>query len=192
MELIVVVGVGALGSHTLLCLRNLKVSVKIIDCDVIEAKNVLAQMHTKMSLGQNKALAAKQAFFGMFGWKVEANPHRVTPDNVAQVFKGATLLVDCTDNIAAREVIQGYARQTGTPCVHGSVSAEGNFARVMWTEHFKADAEGQDGQATCEDGEQLPFFVLAGAHLAQEVKQFLKDKTKRSFQFSPTSVQRLV
>lgn len=190
--MIVIVGVGAIGSHTAVCLRNVKTPVTLVDFDKIEAKNPMAQMHTKMSLGQNKALAAKQAFFAMFGWKVEANPNKLVPNNVEQILKGATLIVDCTDNIAARTLIQGYAKRTGTPCVHGSVSAEGNFARVMWTEHFTADVEGQDGQATCEDGEQLPFFVLAGAHLAQEVKQFLKDKTKRSFQFTALSVQRLM
>jgi molybdopterin/thiamine biosynthesis adenylyltransferase len=189
---IVIVGVGALGSHVLLLARNWDAQFKVIDFDRVEQKNTQAQMHTKMSLRHNKAQAIAKAMQGMFGLRIEANPNKLTRANSAQLLGyDADLIIDCTDNIAAREVIQWWHRDTTLPVLHGSLSAAGDFARVMWTEHFTPDAEGAEGEATCEDGEQLPFFTLAAAHIAQEAQRFLKDGSKRSLQITPTSVQRL-
>ena len=193
--LVIIIGVGALGSHVLLNARNWDVQFKIIDFDKVEQKNTQAQMHTRMSLRRNKALSAQQSMNGMFGLKIDAVPHKLVPENFAMLLAGAALIIDCTDNIAARILIQKAARSGGetnqVPCLHGALSAAGDFAMVMWTEHFEPDPEGADGAATCEDGEQLPFFAIAAGHVAQEAQRFLKDGTKRSLQLSPTAVQRL-
>jgi molybdopterin/thiamine biosynthesis adenylyltransferase len=191
MKTIVVIGLGALGSHFVKAGRNFKVTWKLVDFDRVEQKNTLAQEHGKMSVRENKALAFKKALSALHGVSVEAIPHKLTRENAKALLGGAALVVDCTDNIEARRVIQEFVTANGIPCVHGSLSAAGDFGRVMWTEMFVADAEGAEGQATCEDGEQLPFFFFAGALLAQEVQKFLKDGSKRSFQFSPLSVTRL-
>lgn len=188
---VVIVGVGALGSHVLLNARNWKVDLKVVDFDHVEQKNTMAQMHTKLSLRKNKAQAIQQAMQGMFGLKIEAVSNKLTEGNSDQLLGDAGLVIDCTDNIAARQVIQTASAKHGFPCLHGSLSAAGDFARVVWTEHFKPDGEGAEGQATCEDGEQLPFFALAAAHVAQEAQRFLKDGTKRSVQVTPISVLRL-
>ena len=188
---VVIIGVGALGSHVLLLARNWKVDLKVVDFDRVEQKNTQAQMHTRMSLRHNKALAAQKAMQGMFGLKIEAVPHKLTNENALQVLGKADLVIDCTDNIEARLVIKAFHEAKGVPTLHGALSASGDFAMVMWTEHFTPDAEGAEGQATCEDGVQLPFFAIAGAHIAQEAQRFLKDGTKRSLQVTPTSVLRL-
>src|SRR5690606_29175647 len=78
---VVVVGVGALGSHVVQLGRSLPVQWKVIDDDRIEAKNLLAQFHTRLGVGKNKAQALQQAMQGMFGVKIEAIPHRLTADN---------------------------------------------------------------------------------------------------------------
>jgi molybdopterin/thiamine biosynthesis adenylyltransferase len=192
---ITIVGVGALGSHVLFLARNWPVQIKVIDFDRVEQKNTQAQMHTRMSLGKNKAQAIQQAMQGMYGLKIEAVPHKLSSQNVEQLLRDSDLVLDCTDNIAARQVIQNYIRNAATypelPCLHGSLSAAGDFARVVWTEHFKPDAEGTEGAATCENGVQLPFFALAAAYMAQEAQRFLREGTKRSLMITPTSVQRL-
>ena len=190
MKNIVIIGVGALGSHLALFGRNLG-TLKVVDFDKIEAKNVLSQFHTSMGKGRNKAQAIQQAFQGLFGIKVDANVNRVTRDNVAAILGGADLIVDCTDNAEARRVISGYVRTVGVPCLHGALSAEGDFARIVWNEHFVADEEGAPGQATCEDGVNLPFHGLAAANMAVVVQKFLKDGKKISLQVLPTAVVRL-
>lgn len=189
--LIVIVGIGQLGSHLLLASRNFDADLKVVDFDKVETKNILAQFHTRMSLRRNKAQAAQQAMQGMFGIRIEAMPHRLTHNNVEQALGQAGLVIDCTDNLAARLIIQDFVREAGIPCVHGALDANGTFGRAVWDEHFIPDAEGVEGEATCEDGETLPFGMLVAAQLALTVQRFLRDGTKHSFQISPFGAQRI-
>jgi molybdopterin/thiamine biosynthesis adenylyltransferase len=191
MEKIVIVGAGALGSHVVLLARNWKSLLCIIDFDKIETKNTQSQFHSRMGLGKNKAQALQQALQGLFGVKVEAIPHKLMDDNVENLLKSAALVIDCTDNAAARRVIQKHIRKHNIPCLHGALSADGIFGRVVWDEHFVADEEGKEGQATCEDGEQLPMFALAAAQMAVVAQRFLKDGIKQSFQVMPIGIVRL-
>lgn len=190
MSKIVIIGVGALGSHTALFLRNIP-GIRVCDMDRIESKNILSQFHTAMGKGKNKAQAFQQALQGLFGIKVEANTNRLTRENAAAILGGADLVIDCTDNAEARRVIQGYVRTCRIPCLHGALAATGDFARIMWDEHFVLDEEGVVGQATCEDGENLPFHGVVGSQMALVAQQFLKTGKKRSLQVTPTSVLRL-
>jgi molybdopterin/thiamine biosynthesis adenylyltransferase len=188
---VVIVGAGALGSHLLLFARNWDAELKAVDFDIIENKNTLAQFHTKMSLRRNKAQALQQAFQGMFGVRIQAVPHRLTADNAEQILGGADLVIDCTDNAEVRRVIQAFVRKNSVPCLHGALSGDGTFARAVWDEHFKEDEEGQEGQATCEDGQRLPFFAMAGAQIAVIAQMFLEDGKRASVQITPTGTMRL-
>ena len=49
---IVVVGVGALGSHLLLAARNVPAEWKIVDFDSVEMKNIQSQFHTRITLAR--------------------------------------------------------------------------------------------------------------------------------------------
>lgn len=188
--MIVIVGVGALGSHVLFNLRNVDKPLRVIDFDLVEMKNTQAQMHTKMGLRKNKAKAIQRAMHGMFARKIDAKPVKLTEDNAKQLLGEAALIIDCTDNIAARQVIMSWVREHDTPTLHGALAASGDFGQASWTEHFEPDAESGDG-VTCEDGEHLPFFAQAGAHIASIVQTYLSEGTKRSYQFTPTSIVRL-
>jgi len=55
----------------------------------------------------------------------------------------------------------------------------------------RPDPEGEEGQATCEDGENLGFHAMAGAVLQFSAAMFLKTGVKQSFQLTPTSLIRL-
>ena len=214
MRHIAIVGAGALGSHVALFARNWdallsrrwksRLQLTVIDFDRIEQKNTQAQFHTNMSLRQNKAQALQRAMQGMFGIKANAIPRKLTEDNVAallgrseddagvmQIDEATILVIDCTDNIAARKVIQGYCKQFDIPCLHGCLSGDGTFARVVWTEHFTPDPEGEEGEATCEDGEQLPLFATAAGVIASTAQRYLADGLKQSFQVSAGSIVRL-
>ena len=196
---IVIVGLGALGSHVALFMRNIK-ELKLVDFDKVDSHNIQSQFHTKLSLGRNKAQSISQALLGMFNVKAEAVPHKLTKDNVRALLQDPSppgkrkepwLVLDCTDNIEARNLIQEYCLQWHLPCLHGALSADGSFSRVIWTEDFKADAEGDEGEATCIDGEHLPFFGMAAAVMAVEAQNFLVTGKKRSYQLTPSGMTRL-
>jgi hypothetical protein len=166
---VTIVGAGALGSHLLLFRSN---------WDVSAARGRLrprgsqrtpqSQFHSVMGMGKNKAKAIQSAMQGLF--KRPDRPSltsKLTDDNQSELLGGSDLVIDCTDNFAARQCIQDYCSSAEIPCLHGALSAEGDLARVVWSEHFVADQEGQPGQATCEDGQNLPFHGLAASLIAQ-------------------------
>lgn len=197
MKNVVIVGLGALGSHVMLLARNWKVDFTIIDFDRVEMKNTQAQFHTSMGLRQNKAQALAKTLQGLYGMRVKAIPHKLTGDNVEALLgregtpECAHLVIDCTDNISARSILQVYCRTHEIPLLHGAMSADASFAMAMWTEHFTADAEGHEGQATCEDGENLPLHALYASILASTAQRFLSDGTKASFHMLPVAVHRV-
>jgi predicted ThiF/HesA family dinucleotide-utilizing enzyme len=185
---IVVVGVGALGSHAVLFARHLG-AITVVDFDRVEQKNVLAQLHPRTAVGKNKAEALRQTLLGLFAVKIDAIPHRLADNNVAQLLGGADLVVDCVDNGATRRLIQQFVRHEQKPCVHGALSADGRFGRVVWDEIFAVDDESAEGQATCEDGAILPFAGQVGATLAGVVQDWATSGRKRSLQISPAGAQ---
>jgi hypothetical protein len=192
MKKVSIIGVGALGSHLLLFARNWEVELGVVDFDRIESKNIQSQFHTKMGQGKNKAKALQQAMHGLFGVKIAAGTAKLADNNAGQVLGAPDLVVDCTDNIAARSIIQTYVEAPVVECLHGCLSADGTLARAVWTEHFTPDKEGGEGEATCEDGANLPFHAMAGALLASVAQRFLETGEKKSWQLTPSSLIRIM
>lgn len=188
---VTIVGLGALGSHLVLLARNWDAVLRVIDFDRVESKNTQSQFHVKQSMGKNKAVALKTAMQGLYGMKLEAHSVRVGSSNREFMLQDADLVIDCTDNYEARDLIQMHCVNNDVPCLHGCLSADGTFARIVWTEDFIADAEGEEGEATCEDGQNLPFYVLAAATIAQIVQKFLETGKRESWQLTPFSFVRL-
>ncbi len=188
MKPIVVVGVGALGSHVVLFLRNLAVPLKVIDFDKVEQRNTQSQFHGIKTVGKSKVVSLQQAMDFFFKTKVEGVPHRLTGDNLDQLLGGAQLVIDCVDNAATRNLIQTYVRKHQIPCLHGAVAADGSFGQVVWDESFRIDQETVGGTATCENGEHLPFITTVSALIAKAAQDFLKVAKKKGYQIHPNGV----
>lgn len=185
---IVFCGVGALGSTTAVLCRNLKVTLVLVDFDRVESKNLLAQAFVKQSVGKNKAEALKLQLLNFHGVKVESFGVKLTSENVDALCGTAQLLIDCFDNQASRHLLSDFARRTGTPLVHAGIAGDGSFGLVRWDERFRADAEDQAGQATCEGGEHLPLIGLVSATLARIAQDFVETGAKRDAIVSKTAV----
>lgn len=190
MKTIAIVGLGANGSHAATALRNAG-ALLLIDFDKVEQKNILSQMHGKLSLRRNKAQALVRQMGGMFG----PNPHKavihkVDPINVDAILRGVDLVIDCTDNIAARTTVKDYCEQAMIPLMHAALSADGKLGRILWTELFQADGESGDG-ATCEDGENLPFHFLMGGLVAKTAQTYLTSGRKLNWQVTGSGITRL-
>lgn len=177
---IIIVGVGALGSHVVQFLRN-EATIRVVDFDRVEQKNTLSQFHGKPNVGKSKVQAIQQTMQFLFGLKLEAIPHKLTADNAKQVLSKADLVIDCLDNGASRRVVQGFAREAKVPCLHGALAADGSFGRAIWDEEFVIDDEAGAGAATCEDGAHLPFIALTSACLAKTAQEFLQKGKKVGF-----------
>ncbi len=188
---VVIVGVGALGSHVALFLRNVGLSLVVVDHDRVEQRNVQSQFHGKPSVGKSKVQSLGQSLQFLFGLKVETNPHRVTADNVEVILGGADLVLDCLDNGESRRLVQKFVRKAKIPCLHGGLAPDGTFGVVMWDELFKVDDEDVVGAATCEGGEFLPFIALVSSFMALSVQGFVAKGDKTSFHVHPGGAARI-
>jgi len=191
MKSVVVVGVGALGSHLVLFLRNEDIKLTVVDMDRVEMQNLASQFHTLLGLRKLKVQALRQSMRGLFKRDIFDYPRKLEEENVEALLGEADLVVDCTDNIAARTLIQGFCKEQNIDLLHGALSADGEFGRCIWSEQFTADSEDVEGQATCEGGEFLPFIALVSSHLAITVQAYLKDGTKRGVQVTPFTLFRV-
>lgn len=191
MQTVVIVGIGALGSHLVPLLRNTGATLRVIDFDRVEQKNVASQFHGKTSVGKSKVLGLQQTMQLLFGVKLETIPHKLTSDNVRQLLGGADLVVDALDNGASRRVVQQFVRAEGIPCLHGALAADGAFGAVVWDSKFRIDDEPGEGVATCENGAHLPFIALTAALLAKSVQAFLEDGKQAGYSIHAGGVTRL-
>lgn len=191
MKRVLIAGVGALGSHVLLFVRNVPAAFTVVDDDRVEQKNVLSQFHTRMGLGRNKAQALQMAMSGLFGLRVTAIPHRLIAENAAELLGGQDLVVDCLDNHASRSLLQATARRLEIPCVHGALAADGSLGRVVWDPMFQPDSESSAGAATCEDGEHLPLIAFTASALAMAIQRFVSSERRVGFQVWPDGAMRI-
>lgn len=186
---ITVVGVGALGSHLIPLLRSLKdVTLRVIDFDRIERKNTLSQFHAKSHVGKSKVQGLQQTMKLLWGLKVEAIPHKLEANNAKQLLGSSDLVIDCLDNGDSRRVVQAFVRESDIPCLHGALAADGAFGRVIWDHKFVIDDEPNEGAATCEDGEHLPFISVTASLIARSAQLFIEEGKKVGYEVTPGAI----
>ena len=121
---VAVVGAGGLGSPVLLYLAAAGVgSLTIIDDDHVDISNLQRQVvHSVDRVGWAKTESARRAVEAINrDVSVTEQRVRITGENAASLLAGHDVIVDGTDNLAARYVIGDSARQLEIPVVHGSV-----------------------------------------------------------------------
>lgn len=131
---VVVIGAGGLGSPVLTYLGCAGVgSIKIVDLDTIALSNLNRQFfYSESEVGQYKAkLAAKRISDQNPHIKVTAVCEKVTLDNVASIVAGATVIVDCVDNIDTRIIVNEYAMTHDIPLVEAGIDGMYGFVTAI-------------------------------------------------------------
>lgn len=183
-------GVGAVGSTTAVLCRNVEATLRFIDFDRVESKNLLSQAFVKQSNGKNKATALKLQFGNFWGLKTEAYGVRLTEQNCAELLGECDLLVDCFDNYDSRMLLSNYARGNGKALVHAALSGDGTYGIVRWDAQFAPDREDVEGQATCEGGEHLPMIGQLAAALARVIQDYVANGDQHDAMVSLSGISR--
>lgn len=189
MKKIVIIGVGALGSHVAQFLRNVA-DLRLVDYDHVEQKNVLSQFHSKPSVGKSKVNSLQQTMNFLFGIKPTANNNKLIKENAKQLLGNVDLIIDCLDNAEARKIVQEFARESKIPCLHGGLAANGAFGISFWDENYKVE-ENAEGAATCENGDHLPFIALVSAFISRSAQEFIINNKKFGYMISPHNTTRV-
>lgn len=121
---VLVVGAGGLGCPALTCLTMAGVGrIGIMDHDVVSLSNLPRQsLYPEKSLGKKKAIAAAERLRELNS-KVELLPvpEKLTQQNAADIINGYDLLLDCTDDLPSRYVINDACVKTGKPFVYAGI-----------------------------------------------------------------------
>jgi molybdopterin-synthase adenylyltransferase len=118
---VLVVGAGGLGCPALLALGARVEEVGIVDDDVVELSNLNRQiLHRTRDIGRPKVESAAEALRARFP-SLRATPirTRVTADNARSLFAGWDVVIDGTDSIEAKFLINDHCRFSSVPLVHG-------------------------------------------------------------------------
>ncbi len=121
---VLVIGAGGLGSPALLYLAAAGVgTLGIAEFDTVDESNLQRQViHGVSDIDKAKGQSAKESIAEINPYvKVVLHEERLDNDNVFEVFKGYDLIVDGTDNFAARYMVNDAAYFLGIPYVWGSI-----------------------------------------------------------------------
>ena len=132
---VLVIGAGGLGSPALLYLAAAGVgTLGIVDPDTVEESNLQRQIvHGQADIGRPKVLSAADAIAAL-NPLVRVEPHqvRLAAGSAADLFAGYDLILDGTDNFAARYLVNDAAAVAGKPYVWGSIDQFAGQVSVFW------------------------------------------------------------
>lgn len=168
---VLICGVGALGSHVAMALRNHPGGLLLLDMDRVESKNTQNQVYPRGTVGKLKAEALRQVMLSCHGVTARAFPVELRDNNVAEILTAEIgLVVDCFDNRASRALVARHAASVFVPVLHAGISADAAAGLVSWT--LPEDQE-TPGVATCTDPAVLPAHTLVAALAARAALAFM-------------------
>ncbi|WP_297091613.1 ThiF family adenylyltransferase [Thermococcus sp.] len=123
---VAVVGAGALGSWEVYFLHKLGVGrIIVIDRDFVDESDLPRTVYTKEDVGKPKVEVLKERF-GVVGHFEDLNPGTVG------LLDEADLIIDGTDNIYTRQVINDYAVKNNKPWIYvGVLATYGNIMPII-------------------------------------------------------------
>ena len=130
----VVIGCGALGTHSLSLLVRAGVgSVTVVDRDLVELTNLQRQtLFLEDDVGRAKADAAQERLRRINSEvAVKGVAGEVSPSNVDAFVGDATVVIDATDNMETRYVVNDACVRAGVPWVYGGAVGVSGMAMVV-------------------------------------------------------------
>ncbi|DAC19992.1 MAG TPA: HesA/MoeB/ThiF family protein, partial [Candidatus Poseidoniales archaeon] len=121
---VLIVGAGGLGSPASLYLAAAGVGrLGLIDNDAVDVSNLQRQiLHATEDVGRPKVESAKETLGALDpNVNVEVFNERLHPGNVLERFQGWDLIIDGTDNLPTRYLIDDACSLLGLPWMYGSV-----------------------------------------------------------------------
>ena len=119
-----VVGAGGLGSPVLLYLAAAGIgTIGIIDDDRVDISNLQRQvLHRTEDVGRMKVESAKEKLLDLDpNLTIIEHKQRLSPENALELFNGWDVIVDGTDNIPTRYLIDDACHLLSIPWVYGSI-----------------------------------------------------------------------
>lgn len=131
---VLIIGLGGLGCPVALYLTGAGVGhIGLADHDTVSESNLHRQLlYTFHDIGKPKVVAAHERLAPVAPSTVfDTYPDGITENNAAEIFSRYDLIVDCTDNHAARYLTDSVCTALGKTWIYGSVSGFTGLASVF-------------------------------------------------------------
>ena len=115
---VLLIGAGGLGSPAALYLAAAGVGrLGLVDNDAVDLSNLQRQiLHATSDVGQAKVASAKASLEALDpNIRVEVFQERLNPDNAMALMKGWDIVIDGTDNLPTRYLIDDACALLGVP-----------------------------------------------------------------------------
>ncbi|MDF8330440.1 molybdopterin-synthase adenylyltransferase MoeB [Aeromonas salmonicida] len=179
---VLVIGAGGLGCAASQYLAVAGVGqLTLVDFDKVELSNLQRQvLHTDARIGQLKVASAAEALRALTPWlKVETHAAVADEALLDALLPQHQLVLDCTDNLAIRNLLNQYARKHGVPLISGAaIRLEGQLCSFTWQESEPCYAclsalFGEQSLTCVEAGVLAPVVGLVGSLQALEAIKLL-------------------
>jgi len=131
----VIVGVGGLGAPAAAALAAAGIArLGLIDPDVVELSNLPRQpLYGVDDVGRFKVdVAAERLRTSFAGLATTSVRERVEPDSARRLLDGYDVILDGTDGLQSKSLLNDTALATGTPLVHaGAVGLDGQLFTIL-------------------------------------------------------------
>lgn len=181
---VLIVGLGGLGCAASQYLVASGVGVlTLIDDDVVETTNLQRQvLHDESSIGEQKVVSAARALRRLNAKvQLELLTTRQTESELALLVSQHNIVVDCTDNLITRNLINQVCYQAMVPLVTGAaIRMEGQVMCIVPNKHSACYAcishYFAEQNLTCVDsGVMSPVVGIIGSMQALEAIKILTD-----------------
>ncbi len=137
---VLLIGAGGLGSPAAYYLAAAGVgTVGVVDHDVVDRSNLQRQiLHTEARVGMPKVDSARETLEALNPKiKVVGYQTHLSADNVEDILSGYDVIVDGTDNLPTRYLINDVCVKLGLPNVHAAVYRFEGQITVFWPGYEK-------------------------------------------------------
>ena len=172
-----VIGLGATGSAIAENLARHGVKLIIIDRDYLEEKDVYSSSIYTPQQCQNalpKARAAEKHLEQFTD--VKAYSKSLSPENL-DLIENADIILDGTDNLETRQLINDYSKNRDTPWIYTAAIAERAYSMMFEQSCFNCLVQKPEKVATCEtDGIMREVAQKAAASSSMKAVKYLTGK----------------
>lgn len=186
---VLLIGAGGLGSPVAYYLAAAGVgTIGLVDHDVVDRSNLQRQIiHTEARVGMPKVASASESIEALNpDIKVNTYPTRLDASNVEDIFADYDVIVDGTDNLPTRYLVNDASVKLNKPLVHAAVYRFEGQVTVFWPGHpenpsgcyrcmFPKRPDASDAPSCSEIGVMGAVVGVVGLLQAVEVLKVLLD-----------------
>ena len=171
---VLIVGIGGLGCTVANLLARMKVKLILIDDDIVDDTNLERQtLFETKDLLEQKCIVAKEKLEQFTS--IEAINKRLIEENIDIIPKDIDLIIDCTDNVETRLLINRYCHDNNIPWIYSG--AVGNIGIIYFINNDKPCYEclnkNKQGETSCEIGVLNTTVTMVAAITAHNAIDFL-------------------